>query len=287
MSIVTKDPSGQLPVTVFLQAAVPGITPYCGGSHLWGRSLGLLRGRRAICIDLPGSGDANLADQVPTVDAMVSHVVESIRAQGSGLVQLVGHDVGALVALLVAMDHPELLSSVCLVASAWAAPSGDGVENYALRHPPLPLWSANSQSWALERLSYSQLHIDEDLVAQCVRAAQKPAHRSAAVAMEGDGYALTFSRSAMRAKFRFFQVAREAGLKVPVQVVAGKQDPQVSPAHMLSLFRIAAEKQRQSQFHVINRAGSFPFREQPEEFMRVIQAFADGLANESLQAFTA
>jgi 2-hydroxy-6-oxonona-2,4-dienedioate hydrolase len=284
MTTATTDSNGRHPVSVFLQAAVPGVTPYCSGKHLWGRSVGLLRGGRAAFIELPGCGDAELGDQVPTVEAMVSHVAERIRTQGLAPVNLVGHDLGALVALVVAMDHPELLSSVCAVSSAWAAPSGDGMDSYVLLHPPQPLWSANSQTWALERLSCSHLHIDEALVEQCVRAAQQPGHLRATVAMKGDGYALTFARSAMRTKFRLFQLARGAGLQVPVQVIAAKQDPQVDVAHMLSLFRILAEKQRRAQFDVINRAGSFPFREQPEEFMRIVQAFADGLAQESMQA---
>lgn len=272
------------PATVFLQAPVPGVTPYCGGRHLWGRSLELLRTRRSICMDLPGCGDVDLGDSVPTVDAMATHVAERIRAEGLGQVQMVGHDVGALVALVLAMDHPGLLSGATLIASAWAAPSGDGVESYTLRHPPLPMWSADSQRWALERLSFSHLHVDEELVAQCVRAAERPAHRSAVTAMAGDGYARTFSASAMRAKFRFFQLARGAGLQVPLQVIAGMQDPQVSTAHMLSLFRIAAARQPRAQFHILNRSGAFPFREQPEDFMRIVQAFADGLAQESAAA---
>jgi pimeloyl-ACP methyl ester carboxylesterase len=154
------------------------------------------------------------------------------------------------------------------------------VENYPLRHPPEPLWSADSQRWALERLSFSHLHIDDELVAQCVRAAQQPAHVSAVAAMAGDGYARNFVGSATRAKFRFFQLARGEGLQVPVQVIAGMNDPLVGTPYMLSLFRIGGDKQRLAQFHIVNRAGAFPFREQPEEFMRVVEAFAEGLARE-------
>ncbi|MBL0422953.1 alpha/beta hydrolase [Ramlibacter sp. AW1] len=271
--------AGRAPV-LFLQSGVPGVTPYAGGPHLWGRALDLLRGRRALTLDLPGCGAADAGEQVPTVEAMAAHVVDAIGRQQLGRVHLVGHDVGALVALVVAMDHPQLLASVGLVASWWAAPSGDGVENFTLRHPPQPLWSAASQRWALERLSYSHLQVDDELVAQCERAAQQPAHRSAIAAMAGDGYARQFAGSATRAKFRFFQLARGEGLQVPVQVIAGMQDPLVGTAHMLSLFRIAGDKQPLAQFHIVNRAGSFPFREQPEEFMRVVQAFVDGLETE-------
>ena len=38
-----------------------------------------------------------------------------------------------------------------------------------------------------------------------------------------------------------------------------------------------AQKQRVSQFHVINRAGALPFREEPAAFNQVLNAFADGI----------
>ena len=47
------------------------------------------------------------------------------------------------------------------------------------------------------------------------------------------------------------------------------------------LFKIIAEKQRATQFHLINRAGSFPFREQPAEFAQVVASFQDGIELET------
>lgn len=268
-------------VTLFLQAPVPGVTPYCGGAHLWGDSLRLLGGNRhAVAVDLPGCAGRPV-EGVPTVDAMAADVVQYIRAQGLQGVQLIGHDFAGLVALLVAMEHPDLLSSVCVASSHWASPSEGGIGNYTLRHPPLPLWSATSQSWALDRLSYSHQHIDAALLEGCAAAARGAGHASAVAAMGTDGAWYTFMGSVVKVKHRFFSLARDKGLAVPILVVTGQNDPLVAPAYMLGLFRIAAARQRHAQFHIISRAGAFPFREQPAEFYRVVSAFAEGLEAQS------
>ncbi len=263
---------------LFLQANVPGVTPYCAGRHVWGAPLEQFgKSRKVLTLDLPGSAGSPLLQEVPTVDVMTQKVAEFINHQKLGPVHLVGHDVAGLVALMMAMEHPKLLTAITIVSSAWASPSGDGVENYTLQYPPAPLWSKKSQHWAFERLSYSHQHIDEALLEDSVNAANQPAHLSAVQAMSGQGYKKTFLASATKAKFRFFKLARAEGLSVPVQVIAGQNDPLITPDYPLSLFRIAAAKQVNAHFHIINKAGSFVFREQPDEFYRVLGAFQDGL----------
>ncbi len=274
---LTGGPERQ-PAILFLQSAVPGISPYCGGAHVWGDTPARFAARyRVAALDGLGAGGTALGDGVPTIEAMGRHVVASIEALKTGPAHLVAHDVSGMVALWLAMERPALLASITVVASAWAAPSGDGVENYALRHPPAPLWSRESQEWTFDRLSYSHHHIDAALLDAATAAAEGDGHRTAVAAMAGDGYARTFLGSASRTKSLFFRAARENGLAVPTQVVWGHRDPLCSVDYGMWLFRIVAGRQRATQFHVINRAGSFPFREQPNEFQHIVGAFVDGL----------
>ena len=72
----------------------------------------------------------------------------------------------------------------------------------------------------------------------------------------------------MRAKSSFYAICRDVGLMVPMQVVWGSHDPLATLDMGLGLFRLVAARQRAAQFHVINRAGAFPFREEPEAFIR-------------------
>ena len=86
-----------------------------------------------------------------------------------------------------------------------------------------------------------------------------------------------FAPSLLRAKARLFAALRDTGLTVPAQVVWGSHDPLTSVDQGLWLFRAIAARQPAAQFHLINRAGALPFREEPAAFAQVVRAFADGL----------
>lgn len=242
---------------VFIHGGVPGFTPYASGPHIWGPVLARFPG--AMAIEVSGA----------TVDALTRSARKAV--EGKGKCHLIGHDLGGLLAFNVAMESPQLVSAVTAVASVAAAPTGDGVPNTTLAHPPQPLWSRESQRWALERVSYSHHHIDDALLAACVAAATKQQP------IAPQAYDDEFVPSLMRAKARFYEVCRQEGIRVPCQVIWGGHDPLATLDHGLWLFRSVAQKQRISQFHVINRAGALPFREEPAAFHDVLSAFADAL----------
>jgi 2-hydroxy-6-oxonona-2,4-dienedioate hydrolase len=235
---------------VFIHGGVPGVTPYCSGPHIWGSTL------QKSAIEVSGH----------TVDAMTLSVRKAI--EGKGKCHLVGHDLGGLLAFNVAIESPQLVSAVTAVASVAAAPTGDGVADHTLAYPPQPLWSRESQRWALERVSYSHHHIDDALLDACVAAAARQQ------AVNPD----EFVPSLMKAKSRFYEVCRTDGIKVPCQVIWGSHDPLGTLDHGLWLFRGLAQKQRAAQFHVINRAGALPFREEPQAFHHVVSAFLEGVS---------
>ena len=230
---------------VFIHGGIPGITPYASGPHIWGPV--------SNAIEVRGH----------TVDTMTQSVRQAI--EGKGKCHLVGHDLGGLLAFNVAIEAPQLVCAVTAVASVAAAPSGDGVPNVTLAHPPQPLWSRESQRWALERVSYSHAHITEELLEACAAAKQAP--------MSLHTYENEFVPSLMKAKSRFYEACRTEGIQVPCQVIWGRHDPLTTLDQGLWLFRGVARKQRVSQFHVINRAGALPFREEPAAFQQIVDAF--------------
>lgn len=261
---------------VFIHGGIPGVTPYCSGSHVWGPVLERFEaGRRVVALDLPGSGAAELTGDF-TLELLLQHVKGKL--EGLGRCHLVGHDLGGLVALLLALDAPHLVQAVSAVASVAAAPSGDGVDNLTFAYPPPPKWSRESQRWALERVCYSRHAVGEELLQSCVAAAQKAPHREAQRRMSAGAYAESFVPSLIKAKSRFYEACRTGGVPVPCQVVWGSHDPLGPVDQGLWLFRGLAQKQRIAQFHVLNRAGSLPFLEEPEAFYQVVAAFADAAA---------
>ncbi len=265
---------------VFLHGGVPGVTPYCGGAHVWGGVLDqFARDCNVVAFDLPGCGGTVVrAEDALTPNGMALCIAATMSRLGLRQCHIVGHDLGGLIALELAMQDPSLIATLSVVASAWASPSGDGVENVTLAAPLVPLWGRQSQLWALDRLSYAHHHIDDHLMSACMVAAQSEGHRQARDIMDRGFYADAFIPGVMKTKSRLYSLCREAALGVPVQVIWAAQDPMTTSDQGFWLFRIVAQHQMAAQYHLINRSGSFVFREQRERFHEVVAAFQQGLA---------
>jgi len=264
---------------VFLHGGIPGVTPYCAGAHLWSSCLPLfVRDRRVIALDLPGSGGSALGEgfRIDTVGRAVLALIEAARL---GPVHLVGSDQGGLVALWLALEAPARVRSATVVSGPTPTATGDGLENLTLAYPPLPLWSRASQAWALDRLSYARGHIDDVLLERCVACAEGAPHQEA-VKRAAEGAQARFMASAAAAKARLYETCREAGVTRPVQLVWGTHDPLTTLNHGMVLYQMIAQQQRATHFHLLNRTGALPFREEPQEFHHMVAAFQDGVAAE-------
>ena len=81
----------------------------------------------------------------------------------------------------------------------------------------------------------------------------------------------------MRAKARFYELCRGAGIPVPAQVIWGSHDRLGSLDQAMWLYRLIASRQTAAHFHLINRVGSFPFREDPQSFHQIVDSFCQAV----------
>ena len=272
------------PAAIFLHGGIPGITPFCSGAHMWGDSLQPFLAERDIIVpDLPGSGGTSLLVSQTKFEAFSQHVFELLDALGISECDVVGHDLGGLTGLLLGIEQPARVRSLSVVASQWSPPRGDGLDNLLLVSPPTPMWGRESQAWALERLSYSHAHIDDALLDACVKAGEGEAHQGAVKQMR-EHYERTFSPGMGAARYRLWEVCRGDGFKVPTQIVWASHDPTISREGGFVIYDVVARKQSAAHFHVINRAGNFPFREEPQAFHHVVSAFQNGVLQENARA---
>jgi len=259
-------------VTVFVDGAVPGVTPYGSGAHLWGDvPRRFAEESRVVVID------GAIAPAYSTLDDMKAHLLAVLRALALPRCHLVAHDTAGLAALLLSCEVPELIGAVTAVSSIAATPTGDGVENMTLAFAPSPCESHQAQRWALERLSYSHLHVVDALVDACAVTAGSAAWREAAARMAQPDASRRWVGALARAKAGLFEICRGKGVPVPVQVVWGTHDPLGTMDQGLWLFRLLAQRQPQAHFHVINRAGALPFREGADAFHQAVAAFGDAV----------
>jgi pimeloyl-ACP methyl ester carboxylesterase len=97
-------------------------------------------------------------------------------------------------------------------------------------------------------------------------------------------YARTFAPAMNRVRYRLWDACRNDGLQVPTQIVWASHDPATSRESASVLFTAISGRQKASQMHIINRSGSFPFREQLAAFHHIVASFADGVLEERSQA---
>ncbi|WP_179283437.1 alpha/beta fold hydrolase [Bordetella genomosp. 9] len=270
---------------VFVHGGAPGLTPYGSGAHIWGQVLRRFAADGAVlALDLPGFGGTEAATAAGSagnastysIESMIDHIDAVLRAAGIRRCHIVAHDTGGLAALLLACRQPGYVEAVSVVSSVAAAPTGDGVENLTLAHPPLPAGTRDSQRWALERVSYSHHHV-RDVLDDCVRAARQAPALAAAAHMADAATRQAWAASLARSKARLFELCRDGGVPVPVQVIWGTHDPLATVDQGMWLYRILAQRQPTTHFHLINRAGALPFREEPDAFHAVVSAFSDAL----------
>lgn len=91
-----------------------------GGSAMnWAELAPLLaRGRRVLAPDLPGHGASEALPAVSGLDAFADRLAAVMEHEQTGPAPVVGHSLGGLVALRLALRYPELVGSLVLAGSA-------------------------------------------------------------------------------------------------------------------------------------------------------------------------
>ncbi len=248
-----------LPPGLFGGGSLQGLFP--AGAAMWQPVIPrLAEGCRVVALDTLGQGDTGGGPGTPSLEAAVEHVAACLDALGIERAHLVGHDEGAMLAVRLAFQAPRRVASCTIVDSPTVAPSGDGLNDLVLRNPLQPLHSPQALRWVMERVSASPHHLTQELIG--LASASPPNVATVSVAKgKGDNFA------------RF----RDDGFPVPAMLVWGQQDPLCPPAYGRALFDIIAVRQPATQFHVLNQAGYFSYREQPGLFSRLVAGFVKAL----------
>ena len=90
-----------------------------GSAANWGAVAGpLARSHHVVVPDLPGHGGSPRPARGAGVGAFADAVADALREAGCGTALVAGHSFGGLVALRLALRHPELVGGLVLVAPA-------------------------------------------------------------------------------------------------------------------------------------------------------------------------
>ncbi len=225
-----------------------------GTSNTFQPQMSVLAGRyRVLRPDLPGSGRSAVPESL-SIGAMVASLAALCAAAGVASAHVLGHSLGTILAQHLAVEHPSLVRSLCLLG--------------ALSEPP-DLARANQLARAKTARAEGMGGIADQVSSTSLSATTK-ANNPAAVAFvreslmrqPADGYALTCEALA---------AARAADLRsvrVPILCITGADDPVAPP----SVARQIAE-QTSATADILSQCGHWPSIEQAGEVNRRLAAF--------------
>ena len=211
-------------------------------------------GRGVLAIDMPGHGrsDGPLLDSVP---AMADWIVRLLDAAGAAQAALVGHSMGALIALDAAGRHPERVTKLALLGAA-----------YPMRVNDELLASAKADE-----------HLSKDLINAWGfgRAAQLGQHRMPGLWMMRGGLR-TLEQSGKGVLYNDLAAcnawgggeASAAAVTCPALFVLGERD-MMTP---LKAARGLAQKMR-AEVVVLPKVGHIMMEEAPDETLDALKAF--------------
>ncbi len=107
---VSRERGEESPPLVLLHGA--------GGMHLyWPAEVRRLPGHCVYALDLPGHGKSELCDGQQTIDDYARYIVGWLESIHLRRAVLVGHSMGAAIAMLLAIHHPEYVVGLALVGA--------------------------------------------------------------------------------------------------------------------------------------------------------------------------
>lgn len=207
-------------------------------------------------------------------ETTITHLDGFLSALGLQDMHLVGHSRGALTAAAVAVDSPDRVRSLTIVDSNTMAPvpAAAGHEFYAsLDDPPGPP-TKDSVRIEPEANSFSTEHLTDDFLETRLELARLEKTARANERLEAEKKD-RFLPSVDRVTDRVLAAIDDGELSCPTLTVWGRNDPSATLDLGVDLYTRIAEGTEAAEFHVLNRAGHYSFREQPAAFNRVVRAF--------------
>ena len=212
--------------------------------------------RRVYALDLPGHGESAKDVGAGDVAEFAGVLGGFLDAVGAGRAHLAGHSMGGAVALAFALEHPDRVASLALVAPAGLGEeiNADYIDGFVAAERRREL------KGVLELLFADQGLVNRTMVDDVLRYKR----------LDGVQEALTTVAAAMYPSGR--QTAVLTGqldrLTVPVLVVWGEQDRVLAPAHAEALAGRA-------RVELLAGAGHSPHMEAANEVNRLVGAFLD------------
>ena len=229
-----------------------------------------------LAIDKIGSGftDNPKSDKEYVIGTTVQHCYDFLNTMQLDSAHLAGHSRGGYTVCRLALEHPEVAKTMIIVDSLTLV-GGQMPAVYSERTRLVAL--INNERERFRDLavanSFGGEHITDDYLDALVEMAALPKFQEAAAKMEA-GLNAQFEEDLIAKRKETHEWIRAGKLKAPTLIVWGYNDPSAlfEPVGLASL-RLIFPFVPRAQMLILNRAGHYCFREQPEAFVEAVKNF--------------
>jgi 2-hydroxy-6-oxonona-2,4-dienedioate hydrolase len=270
---------------------------FTGGSstaNVWSRNIaGLSQRYRVFAIDRLGSG---LTGNPPNDDQFnykgdADFVYAFIQQMKLGPVHLVGHSAGGAVAFYLAIEHPDAVKTLTIVAHGPENPpatAGDTRLTPLLKKCPDQTQYDGLKCRVAMLAWLDNTFDDEYWNADVYMANTEKSKQAREKIAAGAGEPLRTKEYAAWREKMWDRVRNDGVLQMPVLLYAGKNDvldwgiddATAKMSGELGLFDIIGAKNPRVQMMIVNEGGHFMYREHPEQFNHDLTGFIDFWAHQ-------
>ena len=244
----------------------------------WGLNIidGFARSFHVFSIDKIGSGftDNPKSDKEYVMGTTVQHCYDFLNTMQLDSAHLAGHSRGAYTVCRLALEYPEVTKTVVIVDS-YTLVGGQSTSVYSE-------WGRLGALIDDERERFRYLaaanslgseHITDDYLDVLVEAATLPKFQEAAAKMKA-GLSAQFEEDLAANRKETHEWIRAGKLKAPTLIVWGFNDPSaLFEPYGLDALRLIFPFVPRAQMLILNQAGHYCFREQPEAFVGAVTNF--------------
>ncbi len=228
-----------------------------------------------FAIDKIGCGftDNPKSDEEYVIGTAVQHAYDFLTTMKIDSAHMVGHSRGGYTVCRLALEHPEVVRTLVIIDSSTLMITPNPIYDEWGRLATLITDIRDRYRYLVAANSFGSEHITDAFLNVMVEIATLPKSQEAAAKMEA-GLKARFKEDLVAEQKETHELIRAGRLKAPTLIMWGFDDPSATFDRVgLPTIRLIFPHVPRSQMHILNQAGHYCYREQPEAFVTAVTSF--------------